>query len=155
MNNTIGGMIGFGLFAICYVVYLLFRKNASERIWSVGRVIAYQLPLIFICVSYLAVFAVYDHQELGNMMSQNTVHFKKGSLQVSSEENYSEQEAYEQITKGKFYVWLEDADSYEIEVGKGTLSYEKDAKGFYQPTYLFSATVNGAKSEIAIPAIKK
>ena len=64
----------------------------------------------------------------------------------------SEQEAYEQITKGKFYVWLEDADSYEIE---GTLSYEKDSKGFYQPTYLFSATVNGAKSEIAIPAIKK
>lgn len=67
----------------------------------------------------------------------------------------SEQEAYEQITKGKFYVWLEDADSYEIEVGKGTLSYEKDSKGFYQPTYLFSATVNEAKSEIAIPAIKK
>lgn len=92
MNNTIGRMIGFGLFAICYAVYLLFRKNASERIWSVGRVIAYQLPLIFICVSYLAVFAVYDHQELGNMMSQNTVHFKKGSLQVSSEETYSEQE---------------------------------------------------------------
>lgn len=381
LNNTIGGMIGFGLFAICYAVYLLCRKNASERKWSGGRVIAYQLPLIFTCVSYLAVFAVYDHQELGNMMSQNTVHVKKGSLQVSSEENYSEQEdqaavyqlkqmsheeaeqyaaqffenigdtldteqsifyedtgvfysengnnlwldytgmtwnftdfdttysedmeenseldvaestdgtnsaddrnmsgtesvddvgestdgaesvddrnmngtefvddvydtstnaikpvddadeeiirnalkqygvdvpdectfdneedgyykftadqikqgnamydgtiegryydngklgeiwnrmtvsshykdfsviseqeAYEWITKGKFYMWLEDADSYEIEVGKGTLNYEKDSKGFYQPMYLFSATVNGTKSEIAIPAIRK
>ena len=357
LNNTIGGMIGFGLFAICYVVYLLCRKNASERKWSGGRVIAYQLPLIFTCVSYLAVFAVYDHQELGNMMSQNTVHVKKGSLQVSSEETYSEQEdqaavyqlkqmsheeaeqyaaqffenigetldaeqsifyedtgvfysengnnlwldytgmtwnftdfdttysedmeenseldvdestdgtnsaddrnmsgtesvddvydtstnaikpvnnadeetirnvlkqygldvpegctfaneddgyykftadqikqgnamydgtiegryydngklggiwnrmtvssyykdfsviseqeAYEQITEGKFYMWLENADSYEIEVGKEMLSYEKDSKGFYQPMYLFSATVNGTKSEIAIPAIKK
>ena len=218
LNNTIGGMIGFGLFAICYAVYLLLSKNASERKWSAGRVIAYQLPLILTCVSYLAVFAVYNHQELGNMMSQNTMHFKKGSLQVSSEENYSEQkdqtavyqlkqmsheeadqikqgnamydgtiecryydngklgeiwnrmtvssyykdfsviseqDAYERIAKGKFYTWLEDADSYEIEVGKGTLNYEKDSKGFYQPTYLFSATVNGTKSEIAIPAIKK
>ena len=333
LNNTVGGMIGFGLFSICYAVYLLFRKNDSERKWSVGRVIAYQLPLILTCVSYLAVFAVYDQQELGNMMSQNTVHFKKGSLQVSSEEKYSEQkdqaavyqlqqmsheeaeqyaaqffenigdtldaeqsiiyedtgvfysengndlwldyagmtwnftdfdttysedmeensesdvddisvnaikpvddadeetirnvlkqygvdvpegcifskgedgyynfsadqikqgnamydgtiecryydngklgeiwnrmtvssyykdfsviseqEAYEKIAKGKFYMWLEDADFYEIEVGKGTLNYENDSKGFYQPTYLFSVTVNGTKSEIAIPAIKK
>lgn len=346
LNNTIGGMIGFGLFAICYAVYLLLSKNASERKWSAGRVIAYQLPLILTCVGYLAVFAVYNHQELGNMMSQNTMHFKKGSLQVSSEENYSEQkdqvavyqlkqmsheeaeqyaaqffenigdtldaeqsifyedtgvfysengndlwldytgmtwnftdfdtvysedmvenseldvdestdgtesvddvddtstnaikpvddadeetirnalkqyrvevpdgctfskgedgyynfsadqikqgnamydgsiecryydngklgeiwnrmtvssyykdfsviseqDAYERIAKGKFYTWLKAADSYEIEVGKGALNYEKDSKGFYQPTYLFSVTVNGTPSKIAVPAIKK
>lgn len=92
----------------------------------------------------------YDNGKLGEIWNRMTVssYYKDFSV-------ISEQDAYERIAKGKFYTWLEDADSYEIEVGKGTLNYEKDSKGFYQPTYLFSATVNGTKSEIAIPAIKK
>lgn len=66
----------------------------------------------------------------------------------------SEQEAYERLCAGRFYLWNASADSYEITVDQVTLCYQKDSKGFYQPVYDFTVKVNGEEDVIEIPALK-
>lgn len=66
----------------------------------------------------------------------------------------SEQEAYEKITDGKFRLWTDDSDTYDIRVGAVSLVYEKDSKDFYQPEYRFRVTINGTKDSVYIPALK-
>lgn len=63
----------------------------------------------------------------------------------------SEKEAYEMICEGKFR--RNDSSKLNIEVGKCTISYVTDSKGFYQPTYIFSCKINGEESQIQITAI--
>lgn len=65
----------------------------------------------------------------------------------------SEQEAYEQILNGEFTGAINKGD--EIQIGRVTLDYLLDTKGFYQPIYRFEVKVNGNTQSICIPAIKK
>lgn len=43
----------------------------------------------------------------------------------------------------------------KIEVGRVSMGYMLDTKGFYQPVYNFDVIVNGEKMLIQIPAIEK
>ena len=65
----------------------------------------------------------------------------------------SEQEAYEQIVDGKF-VWAANAGG-KMEVGKVSLDYMLDTKGFYQPVYSFEVRVEGEEYWVQIPGISE
>lgn len=65
----------------------------------------------------------------------------------------SEREAYEQILGGEFICAANPGD--EIEIGKVSLEYVMDTKGFYQPVYNFVVHINEKESFIQIPAIEK
>ncbi len=61
----------------------------------------------------------------------------------------SEQDAYEQVRQGKFYM----ADSLrgkELVLESVSLGYEMDSKGYYQPEYVFG--VQGQDTQIVVPA---
>lgn len=64
----------------------------------------------------------------------------------------SEIEAYERIKEGEFAY--SGNQKLEIQLGKVTLDYRIDSKGFYQPVYVFEAKIDGYNSEITIPAIE-
>ena len=65
----------------------------------------------------------------------------------------SEQEAYHELTKGKFFYPGEDA--LEIHITSCDLVYAVDSKGFLQPSYEFSGMINGAEGYIRIPALRR
>ena len=65
----------------------------------------------------------------------------------------SPQEAYEQILKGEFVCGVDMGS--KIQVGKVSLDYMLDTKGFYQPIYCFDVLVEGEAYCIQIPAINK
>lgn len=65
----------------------------------------------------------------------------------------SEQEALEKIKNGEFSYRGEA--SLEIQVLSCSLAYALDSKGYYQPNYQFECILNGEKSQILIPALKK
>lgn len=66
----------------------------------------------------------------------------------------SERKAYEELMTGKFSYWRGNNDLLEITVTDVCIDYQLDTKGFYQPVYVFRATINDGGGEIAIPAIK-
>lgn len=64
----------------------------------------------------------------------------------------SEQQAYNDLLDGKFKTYHTDIKEMHIQQVKQ--SYELDSKGFYQPIYVFSGTINGEDAVIYIPGIE-
>ncbi len=103
LNNTVGSMIGYGLFVICYAIVVkvkrLRRAENQNRngVQSVGKVsgkyaICCQIPLIAVCVCYALIFGIYQHQELGNLRSQLANSFRRDELTVTTDQTYSKEE---------------------------------------------------------------
>lgn len=103
----------------------------------------------------------------GNVMYDGTVYcvyYKNGKfgtinsnlLNCVYEQDYpaiSEQQAYQMICEGKFKHFV-DKGTLDMKIGKVVVNYELDSKGYYQPVYCFDAEINGAKTQIEIPAIQ-
>ena len=64
----------------------------------------------------------------------------------------SEQQAYNEILDGKFQTYHKNIKKLQIQQVKQ--AYELDSKGFYQPIYVFSGTINGEAATISIPGIE-
>ncbi len=84
-------------------------------------------------------------------ISNNIVEYKK----VKEKEIISKEEAYKEITKGKFayseegYGKLKNLTIKDIEI-----RYILDTKGFYVPIYIFNVIANTEHIEIGIKAIR-
>ncbi|UQZ34377.1 hypothetical protein C2I18_13130 [Paenibacillus sp. PK3_47] len=72
---------------------------------------------------------------------------------VRKAELISPAQAYEEVLQGNFYIYndLKKGDLLRIE--QVELEYTYDSKGYYQPVYNFSGTVNGEDWNTQIPAI--
>ena len=100
LNNTIGTMIGYGIFMICFAIGMKIcdkRGTSGYDRWTVyqmsaRKIICCQIPLIATCMLYIITFAVYQNQELGNMQSQLYTTVPQNSLTVTSDQTYSDQE---------------------------------------------------------------
>ena len=69
----------------------------------------------------------------------------------------SAQEAYEKIKTGDFQYYDYDpsaASALNVYITDCALTYVTDTKGFLQPTYEFSCTINDKEITIKIPALK-
>ena len=64
----------------------------------------------------------------------------------------SEKEAYEKILDGEFICSVNAGE--KIEVGRSSLDYMLDTKGFFQPIYCFEILSDGELQYVQIPAIK-
>lgn len=62
-NNTLGCIIGYGLYYICRYFYY-------HRQYSLKKAIIYQIPLFLTITTFLSLFIVYNQQELGNLKSR-------------------------------------------------------------------------------------
>lgn len=84
-NNTLGTMIGFGLYKIVEYIVLLYKKQKPKLL----RVIAYQIPLILTVCTFTIIFVAYQKQELGNLPVECIAPYSEGTFQIVSNEEYS------------------------------------------------------------------
>ncbi|MFD1884939.1 VanZ family protein [Paenibacillus wenxiniae] len=84
-------------------------------------------------------------RDLFYMMNQNKY--------VRKVDVISPAQAYAQVLAGDFYMYanLEKGDLLRVE--KHELAYTYDSKGYYQPVYRFTGTLNGEAWETLIPAM--
>ena len=85
-NNTLGTMIGYGLYKFVEYVVLLFKKkkpNASHMLLG-------QIPLVLCVCMFTGIFIAYKNQELGNLPIECISPYTKGMFEVVSNEEYSE-----------------------------------------------------------------
>lgn len=68
----------------------------------------------------------------------------------------SPKDAFEKIKKGNFYTYNPYNSGDEIQITNFEISYMYDSKGYYQPVYKFTGSVNGEKDIFSaiIPASK-
>ncbi len=114
LNNTLGAMIGFGLFAIfkglserkadaqndilqieseweresLYSWVWIKNGGKGKKRFSLGKVIVLQLPLLAALAFFGTAFLLYSQQELGNLSSVCIVPVEQKKLEVLSEETY-------------------------------------------------------------------
>ena len=85
-------------------------------------------------------------------MNNNCITYDK----VKEKQIISEQEAYEEIVKGRFQYdehFMGKLETMVVEDVK--LSYELDTKGYYVPIYVFQVNINGQPQNIEIKAVAK
>lgn len=68
----------------------------------------------------------------------------------------SPKDAFEQIKKGNFYIYNPFNSGDKVQITNIEISYMYDSKGYYQPVYKFTGSVNGEKEMFSavIPASK-
>ncbi|MCD7837521.1 MAG: hypothetical protein LUG65_01240 [Clostridiales bacterium] len=74
---------------------------------------------------------------------------------VKSAEILSSAEAYQLVEQGRFSRQEPFQAGDQVTVTNYQLTYATDSKGYYQPVYTFSCTVNGEEADpIRIPALE-
>lgn len=63
-------------------------------------------------------------------------------------------EAYEAIEQGDFAIYNGLKRGDRLQVSSCELDYVYDSKGYYQPVYRFSGTLNGSSWDALVPAIR-
>lgn len=108
LNNTVGTMIGYGIFSIVYALWQSvtdfydsgiekqrkitledskIRKNGLRK---KTKVICCQIPLIIVCAAFATMFLIYQKQEFGNLTIQYMTKIPSSDLQVHTEQSYSD-----------------------------------------------------------------
>lgn len=88
LNNFLGTMIGYG----CYAVVRSIRNALAGKKADPLRLTALQIPLIGTGLMFLAIAAVYQHQELGNLTLSWIVRQDMDGVEVRSSASYSDEE---------------------------------------------------------------
>lgn len=87
MDNTVGTMIGYGLYVLAMYLLNAIRKRENNK--SLGRVLVLQVPLFLTIATFSTIFISYYQQELGNVGGQYLVKYDTDKLQVSTIESYN------------------------------------------------------------------
>ena len=108
LNNTVGTMIGYGIFLIVYALWqsvtdfydlgiekqrkitLKASKIRKNGLRKKTKVICCQIPLIIVCAAFASMFLIYQKQEFGNLTIQYMTKIPSSDLQVHTEQSYSD-----------------------------------------------------------------
>ena len=99
LNNTLGCMIGFGLFILGHTLY----QKAKKKPIKLRPVIISQFPLFLTILSFVYIFISYSYQELGNLTQ---AYYKKADMshiEVISHVPLSHQTSSQPVYKIKTY----------------------------------------------------
>ena len=86
-NNTLGTMMGYGLYKIVEYVVLLFKKEKPKF----SRIIVGQIPLVLAVCMFTGIFWAYERQELGNLSIECISPYPEGTLEIVTNVAYSEE----------------------------------------------------------------
>lgn len=86
-NNTLGTMVGYGLYKMVEYVVLLFKKEKPKF----SRMIVGQIPLVLAVCMFTGIFWAYEKQELGNLSIECISPYLEGTFEIVTNGEYSEE----------------------------------------------------------------
>jgi len=86
LNNTIGCMIGYGIYMICHWIHMYWTKEKEVK---VKNVLIAQLPLLITIGGFTTLYVLYENQELGNLKSQYTQVIDMSEIDISMKKDLS------------------------------------------------------------------
>ena len=84
-NNTLGTLIGYGLYKMFSYVVLLFKKEKPR----LAPVLFCQVPLILSVLMFAGLYIAYQKQELGNLSIEYIAPYSKDAFVIESKGKYS------------------------------------------------------------------
>ncbi len=83
MDNTLGALIGYGLFMIGYRIFAGVTGREPIKLLHVALS---NIPLVLVCCAFFTILFLYQNQELGNNNNHYIVPYKKSLLTFSGAE---------------------------------------------------------------------
>ncbi|MFI3208892.1 MAG: VanZ family protein [Eubacteriales bacterium] len=134
-NNTLGTMIGYGIFAFFYTIISRKKENDKGKCW---KVICLQLPLILTILAFCSLYVSYNTQEFGNLTCEKTYTIKMKDVSITTGLELSESNetasvyelpiytAEELLVKGNEFLANFDAtiDEEETKVYDDTIVFQ-------------------------------
>ncbi len=81
LDNTLGAIIGFGLFLVLFKLYAKEKANLKK-----GATFASNIPLILVVASFFAIFITYSGKELGNNNNRYSMTYDVNLLNIHGAE---------------------------------------------------------------------
>lgn len=91
LNNTLGTMIGFGLYVL--VMFLWKKKQLfieEDKLHSLWLIILFQIPLLLTCIVFITFAFIYYFQPYGNLASTCINRINMSTVELKKNENYSQ-----------------------------------------------------------------
>lgn len=90
LNNTVGTMIGYGIFMLFIYIVNCVKKTSREKI-PLSHILGTQLPFIITITAFSMIFIAYEQKELGNDKYQYLIKQGSNLIHVTTTETYSEE----------------------------------------------------------------
>ena len=87
MNNTVGAMIGYGIYRLFVFVVQKWKKQETKAL----QMVLFQIPLLVSLTTFALIFGIYEMKELGNLPSSYIVRQK--NVNVKTELDFSAEES--------------------------------------------------------------
>lgn len=81
LDNTLGAIIGFGLFLVLFKLYAKEKANLKK-----GATFASNIPLILVVASFFAIYIIYSCKELGNNNNRYSMTYDVNLLNIHGAE---------------------------------------------------------------------
>ena len=134
LGNTVGVMIGYGLYRIFRYGRAKKKTNTSEK---VVRVLAYQIPLLIVIISFGGIFLIYHLKELGNIGEAYIV--KQENIEVHSALEFLDEEESAMVYKTDVLTLSETQDIAEqIFEGCGTYLDDESTDAYENSVLYYS-----------------
>lgn len=131
MNNAIGAMIGYGLYAL---VKKLRSENAKV---SSPKLAALQLPLLITLACFTIIFVSYEKQELGNVSGQYITTYDPEKLSIITELDFDQERSEAPVYQSKI-LSKDESVSFATEFFANLGSeIDESRNDFYEDTAVF------------------
>ncbi len=134
INNTLGAMIGFGLYSLLVIV----REWIMEEKKNILKTVLLQIPLMFSFVLFLMIALVYQTKSLGNLMCCYTHKHKISDLSITASCEISQERKTAEISKVYTYS-QQEAYNYAQNVLWGTGKRISSMPTFYDKNAYFQS----------------
>jgi glycopeptide antibiotics resistance protein len=138
INNTLGAVIGYGLFYPAALITSKIRKKEDGR--SVKSAFLVQLPLLFTVLAFALIFVLYTQQELGNLTISHVTKHSISKVTLSDALTLSDQGGEASIYQTKQANKEEARDFAENIFAKSGCEIDDTATDYYDDTVFFYDT---------------
>lgn len=99
-NNTLGTMIGYGLYKIVEYVILLFKKEKPKF----SHMLIGQIPFVLTVCMFTGIFWAYQKQELGNLLIECISPYPKDAFDITINGEYKDADGMAMVYQTKNFT---------------------------------------------------
>ena len=138
INNTLGTMIGFGLFVIVLLAFNRLRGRETQDFrWK--KMPVYQIPLLGTVLMFTVIFSSYARQELGNLPITPIIENEEEMFTITTDKVFPDQGGVTPVYQIKMFT-KEEAVEYGNEILRKLGSKIDEAQNnYYEDTVFLKA----------------
>ncbi|WP_154889630.1 VanZ family protein [Longibaculum muris] len=133
MNNAVGCMIGFGIYALFALIYGCFQKKEVKILPTLLK----QIPTLLTVCLFTGIFMTYKYQEYGNLRDYPSSHINMNDIHVETQISLSDKKEKAYTYQSQSYTQeqcLEKAKSFFQMIG---VTIDESLNEYYDETVYF------------------